>query len=101
MKLRINKTALRIAFAYVILTGGLRMFLLCYANSYNRLSEQKIPPARLTVSGSSAELDILGKSLRLRSPAGTDSRGFLAAYLLAPDELRAAALLASFLAERR
>ena len=101
MKLRINKTAIRIAFAYVILTGGLRMFLLSYANSYNKLSEEKIPPARLTVTGSEAELDMLGKKIHFASPAGSDSRGFLTAYLIAPDELRTAALLASFLAERR
>lgn len=101
MKRRINKTAVRIAFAYVILTGGLRMFLLSYANSYNKLSEEKIPPARLTVTGSAAELDMLGRKIRFASSANADSRGFLTAYLFAPDELRAAALLASYLTEKR
>ena len=38
MKRRINKTAVSIVITYVILNCGLRMFLLSYANSYNKLN---------------------------------------------------------------
>ena len=101
MKRRINKTAVSAVLVYVVLTCGLQMFLLSYANSYNKLSDEPIPPASLTLSSSSAQLDILGTSLKLRYPFGSDSRSLLAAYLLTPDELRAAALLASALSDRR
>ena len=94
----INKTAVSIVLMYVVLTCGLRMFLLSCANSHNRLSKEQIAPARLTVRSDSAQLDILGHSVRLRYFA--DSRGTLAAYLLTPDELRAAAVLAALISER-
>lgn len=96
-----KKTAVVIVFAYVVLTCGLRMFLLSYSNSYNKLTEQKIPPASLTVSDSAAELDILGKRLNIGNVISADSRGILPVFLLASDELRAAALLSAFLAGQK
>ncbi|MDO4863454.1 MAG: hypothetical protein Q4A05_04715 [Ruminococcus sp.] len=99
MRRKINKTAVSIVLAYVVLTCGLRMFLLSYANSYNKLSEEPIAPARLTIGSDSARLDILGRSVHLRYLS--DSRGSLAAYLLTPDELRAAAVLAALVSDRK
>ena len=75
--------------AYIILTGGPCMFIFSYANSYNRLSEEKIVPVRLTVTDTSAELDILGQAYSLDiSGVSSGSKLCLAAYLLSPDELR-------------
>lgn len=98
---KINKTAVSIVLAYVVLTGGLQMFLLSCANSHNKLSEESISPMSLTVGEASARLVILGHSVDLGYIVGSDSRSLLAAYLLTPDELRAAALLASALSDRR
>ena len=98
---RINKTAVSIVLAYVVLTCGLQMFLLSCANSYNKLNEESIAPVSFTVGGSSVRLVILGHSVDLGYIVGSDSRSLLAAYLLTPDELRAAVLLASVLSDRR
>ena len=98
---RINKTAFSIILSYAVLTGGMRMFLMSCANSYNKLNEDKVPTARLTVGEKSAQLDILGKKMRFGYISESDSRGFLAAYLFIPDELRTAVLIASDLYDRR
>ena len=100
MKRKINKTAVSLVLAYLVLTCGLRMFLLSCANSHNRLSDEKITPVSLTVGSDSAQLDILGRSFQLCYPVSTDSRSLLAAYLLTPDELRAAAVLSAALSDR-
>lgn len=94
MKKRINKTAVSIVLLYVILTSGLRMFLISYANSYNKLSEDPIVPAKLTVSSTITKLDILEQSINIKN-IKSDSKLYFVAYLLTPDELRAAAVLAS------
>ncbi|MBO6116205.1 MAG: hypothetical protein J6P14_03520 [Ruminococcus sp.] len=84
-----KNTAVRLMLTYITLTGGLWMFIFSYANSYNRLSEEKIPPARLTVSDSSARLDILGQALTFDTSVFSEgSRSTFAAYLLSPDEVR-------------
>ena len=95
MMLRKYKTAVRAAIAYLILTGGLWMFLSCCANSYNRLSEEKISPLLLTVGDDSAQLYILGKEYDIGlNGFSADNRECLIAYMLAPDEVRAAFLAA-------
>lgn len=94
MKKRINKTAVSIVLLYVILTSGLRMFLISYANSYNKLNEDPIVPAKLTVSSTITKLDILEQSINIKN-IKSDSKLYFVAYLLTPDELRAAAVLAS------
>ena len=96
MKRKKNKTAVRAVIIYLVVTVGLWMFLFSYSNSYNRLSETKISPASFTVDDASAELDILGQkySFSLRG-AAPESRVYLTAYLLSPDELRAVSLIIS------
>lgn len=94
MKRKKYKTAVRAVIIYLVLTVGLWMFLYSYSNSYNRLSEAKISPASFTVDAASAELNILGRkfSFSLRG-AAPESRAYLTAYLLSPDELRAVSLI--------
>lgn len=96
MKRKKYKTAVKAVMIYLVLTVGLWMFLYSYSNSYNRLSETKISPASFTVGSSTAELDILGQkfSFNLRGVA-PESRAYLTAYLLSPDELRAVSLIIS------
>ena len=96
MRIKINKTAVRAVISYIALTVGLWMFLLCYTNSYNRLSEYKITPASFSVEYGRAELDIIGhrfvSDMDIFSP---DNKACLIAYIIAPDELRGALLLFS------
>lgn len=89
-----KKTAVRAVFAYLLATVGLWMFVNSYANSYNRLTQEKITPASLVMNGDTAKVEILEYSAqfstRLISP---DSRLYCIAYLISPDELRTAAYL--------
>ena len=99
MKRRINKTAVSIVITYVILNCGLRMFLLSYANSYNKLNINQISPAHLTVEKNYSQLDILDKSFRISHMIDSDSRIITAVYLTVADEIRAAFLLSSKISE--
>lgn len=97
MRRKNKKTAVRVVFSYIVLTAGLWMFMFSYANSYNKLNEEKIVPASLTVTSSCAELTILGRRFTLGNSFSPESRLYLTAYLLAADELRAAAVILSAL----
>ena len=85
-----KKTAVRAMLVYIVVTAGIWMFLYAYSNSYNKLTEDKIAPASLVVSGESARLTVLDRGvdldLRALSP---DSRLYTALRLLTPDELAA------------
>ncbi len=89
MKIK-NKIAVRAILVYIVLTVGTQMFLYSYANSYNRLTDDKITPASLIIDEDSAELKILNKSYSFSfdkiSPV---NKSYFIAYLFAPDELRA------------
>jgi hypothetical protein len=96
MRIKINKTAVSAVISYIALTVGLWMFLLCYTNSYNRLSEYKITPASFSVEYGRAELDIIGhKYVSDADIFSPDNKACLIAYIIAPDELRGALLLFS------
>lgn len=83
-----NKTAVRAIFVYIVLTVGFQMFLYAYANSYNRLTDEKITPASLVVAENTAELKILNRSYSFRG-ISPESKAYFIAYLFTPDELRA------------
>ncbi|MCQ2469043.1 MAG: hypothetical protein MJ100_04460 [Ruminococcus sp.] len=91
-----RKTALTAAFLYLLTMGGLWMFVNSYTNSYNKLSEEKIVPASLTIEHNRAALTVLNckidTDLRNLSP---ESKLYCGAYIIAPDELRSAAYLIS------
>ena len=92
-----KKTAIGAVIMYLLLVGGLWMFINSYANSFNRLTEEKLLPASLTVTAERASVQVLDRKadidLRLLR---ADSRLYYAAYLLSPDEIRSAAFLISF-----
>ena len=89
-----KKTAAGAILMYLFLTGGSWMFINAYANSFNRLSEEKLIPASLTLSGTRANVQVLDRSLDLDlSTFRPDNKLYCAAYLAAPDEIRSAAYL--------
>lgn len=89
-----NRTAVRAAFIYLLLAGGSWMFVDSYANSYNKLTEDKIAPASVDISGSRVRVGIMEHSAELDlSELSPDSKLYCAAYLLSPDELRLACYL--------
>ncbi|MBQ8960434.1 MAG: hypothetical protein IJ071_04355 [Ruminococcus sp.] len=92
--MRSKKTAAGAAVVYLLLTGGLWMFVRSYASFRTRISPQE--GAALSVQADHGELrsDFLGKEAVLDlSPLSSDSPGYLPAYLLVPDEVRAWVLL--------
>lgn len=95
--LKNKKNIVRAIIVYVALTMGLWMFLNSYANSYNRLSEEKIAPASLNMSNGKAVLNVLEHSIKLNVTCfSAESRFYFGAYIVSPDELRLTAYLVSF-----
>jgi len=93
-----KKTALGAVFAYLLTAVGSWMFLNSYANSYNRLTQDKIAPASLVMNGDTAKVEILEYSAQFSTKLiSPDSRLYCIAYLISPDELRTAAYLTFFL----
>ena len=91
-----KKTTLTAVFLYLLLSGGLWMFLNSYANSHNHMSEEKIIPVRMTVNGDTASVEILDHCGEFSlSGIAPDSKTYCAAYLVSPDELKAAAYIIS------
>ena len=81
---------------YLLLVGGSWMFINSYANSFNRLSTEKIVPASLTIQSGNASLYVLGNSLDIDFPSlNTSSKLCFIAYLASDDEIRSAAYLVS------
>lgn len=84
-----KKKAVKGVLIYLILTVGLWMFLYSYANSYNRLTDEKIVPAALNVEENSGELEIIGKKYKLDfDMLAPESKLYFVAYLFTPSELR-------------
>ena len=94
MKIRRKKAALAAAIVYMLLAGGSWMFINSYANSFNRLSNEKIVPAVMTIERGRASAEVLGKTLDIDiSGINKSSKSWFAAYLAASDEIRSAAYL--------
>lgn len=89
-----KKNAAGAVLLYLLLASGSWMFVNSYANSFNRLNEEKIVPASMTVNGGVASVSVLGKSRDIcLTPSDTDSRYLLAVYLASSDEIRSACYL--------
>ena len=96
MRIKKKKTALKAVFLYLLLSGGSWMFINSYANSYNMLSNDNIVPAGLILSDEEVSLKFLGHGGEFDiSVIAPDSKLYCGAYLLAPDEVRAAAYIIS------
>ena len=92
MRIRRKKAALAAAIVYMLLAGGSWMFINSYANSFNRLSNEKIVPAVMTIERGRASAEVLGKTLDIDiSGINKSSKSWFAAYLAASDEIRSAA----------
>ena len=101
MRKKRKKTAAGAVLIYLLLVGGMWMFINSYTNSFNRLTEEKIVPASLTINAESASVQVLNKSAELDlSPLSPDSKLYCGAYILSPAEIRSAAYLISFLRVR-
>lgn len=96
MSIKKKKTALKAVFLYLLLSGGSWMFINSYANSYNRISGENIRPAGLVISGGRASVEVLDYEAEFGiSGIAPESKAYCGAYLLSPDELRAAAYVIS------
>ena len=96
MRRKKKKTALKAVFLYLLLSGGSWMFINAYANSFNQISEKRIVPAGLVLKEERAFVELLGHNGNFSlSWIYPESRGYCGAYLLSPDELRAAAYIIS------
>lgn len=74
---------------YLILTVGLWMFLYSYANSYNRLTDEKIESARLTVADDLAELELIGEKFVFEQEIFPENnKAYFIIYVFTPAELR-------------
>ena len=94
MRIHRKKAALAAAIVYMLLAGGSWMFINSYANSFNRLSNEKIVPAVMTIERGRASAEVLGKTLDIDiSGINKSSKSWFAAYLAASDEIRSAAYL--------
>lgn len=84
-----KKTAVRVVLMYLILTAGMWMFLYSYANSHNRLSDEKILPAALRTYREGFVIEAMGKSVGVKNKLFLpESDFYFAAYMLAPIEVR-------------
>lgn len=97
MKRKRKKNAAGAVIIYLLLVGGSWMFINSYTNSFNRLSEEKITPASLTIMPESASVQVLDKAVDIDlKPFVPNSKLYFGAYILSPDEIRSAAYLISF-----
>ena len=94
MRRKRKKTAAVAVLMYLLLAGGLWMFINSYTNSFNRLTKDKITPASLTITNENASVQVLDRyaEIDLR-PFMPDSKLYCGAYILSPDEIRSAAYL--------
>ena len=91
-----KNTTLTAVFLYLLLSGGLWMFINSYANSHNQMSEDKMIPVGMAVTEDKASVEILDHCGEFSlSAIAPDSKTYCAAYLASPDELKAAAYIIS------
>lgn len=96
MRKTMKKKAVRMIFAYLLLTAGSYMFLKSCCNSYNRLSAERITPASLVINGETASVSVLEHEFSFStSIISPESKIYYTAYLLAPDDVRLIAYLIS------
>lgn len=83
-----------LAVLYIVLVTGVWMFLHVYANSRSRMTEEKLMPVFLTVDGSLAELEIVGRRYDFQLTfAVPENRMYFPLYLASPPELRGILML--------
>lgn len=79
---------------YLVLTVGIWMFLYSYANSHNRLTDEKIAPAAISVDEYGWEIQLVGRRFSFKPEFySSDSKFYFISYIFAPIELRGGVLL--------
>lgn len=95
--MRAYRKAVRMIFVYLLLTAGVYMFLESCCNSYNRMTEEKITPASIVISGKKASVSVLENSLSFSTEIfSPESSLYFTAYLVSPDDVRSMAYLLTF-----
>ncbi|MCD7891942.1 MAG: hypothetical protein LUG26_09510 [Ruminococcus sp.] len=98
MKRNKKKAIVMAVLLYLLLTTGLWMFLRSYANSYNKLTTEKISPASLTLKNETVEMKILEETYEFSIESITpESRLYYILYMTAPDEVKLYVVLISLL----
>ncbi len=96
MRKIMKKKAVRMIFAYLLLTVGSYMFLKSCCNSYNHLSSERITPASLVINGKTASVSVLEHEFSFSTGIiSPESKVYYTAYLLASDDVRLIAYLIS------
>ncbi|MBR4626703.1 MAG: hypothetical protein IKO47_03200 [Ruminococcus sp.] len=91
-----KKAAAGMVLAYLILSAGIWLFIDSYSSFRRRMTGEDTAPAGLTLNAGSASVSVLSSGAEIDlSPFAPESRLYCAAYILAPDELRAASLVIS------
>ena len=94
MKKKKKHIVFKAVFMYILISCGIWMFLNCCSNSYNRFSDDKIAPASVDLSGTTAEVSLLEQKMMFDfSFLSPESSLCCGAYLVAPDEMRSACYL--------
>ena len=84
-----QKNMVRGVLVYLILTMGLWMFVYSYANSYNRLTDEKIPAAEFIMNENNAEIRAVGRKFNIDTGIlAYESDFYFASYMLVPLELK-------------
>lgn len=98
MHIKKKKTAFKAVFVYLLMTCGLWIFLNSYANSYNKLTDEKIIPAGVYMNTDSIHVSVIKHSANLdTSMFSSESKLYYVLYMLSPDELRGAVMAFSIL----
>ena len=88
------KKAVRMIFMYLLLNAGVYMFLESCCNSYNRMTEEKITPASIVISGKKASVSVVENKVSFSTEIfSPESRLYLMAYLFSPDDIRSVTYL--------
>ncbi len=83
------KNMVRGVLVYLILTMGIWMFLYSYSNSYNRLTDDKIPAAEIIMNEYNATIRAAGRSYDISTEFfSSESDFYFASYMLIPTELK-------------
>ena len=99
MRKSIKKTAAGAVLIYLILSAGLWLFIYSYSSFHRRMTGERLAPASVTLKSGSASVSVIGQEADIDlSPLEPESKLYCAAYILSPDEFRAAAYIISLCA---
>jgi hypothetical protein len=96
MRKSIKKTAAGTVILYLVLSAGLWLFIDSYSSFHRRMTGEKLAPASVTLNSGSASVSVVGQEADIDlSPLEPESKLYCAAYIVSPDEFKAAAYIIS------